>query len=55
MIVRRIKSLIFDNKIMNIKIFEENIIDCSEENLRMDAVLKFNGERCYLATDRVEK
>lgn len=33
----------------NVKLFEENIIECNwAEDNRIDAILKINGEKCFI-------
>lgn len=51
MILNRIQYLVVENKLMDVKVFEENIKDCKNEGSRIDAVLQFNGEACYLGLD----
>lgn len=42
------------NLVQDITLFQENIIECtaSETTARIDAIYKFNGERCHIAIDK---
>lgn len=45
-------QLVIENQLQNVKIFDENIIQCNfigENQDRIDTVLQFNGETCYLS------
>lgn len=43
--------MIVDNKLQNILVFDENIIECDfedEKENKFEAVLSFNGEKCHI-------
>lgn len=47
-----LKQLVIENKVQNVKVFDENISDCAyegEQQNRIDAILTFNGEKCHVA------
>lgn len=52
-LLNRIRNLVVENKIQNIKVFQENIINCNyvKNDNRIDAVLSFNEEECFLGID----
>lgn len=52
-LLNRFQNLVIENKIQNVKIFQENIIKCNyvSENNRIDAVLSFNDELCFIGVE----
>lgn len=52
----RFQPLVIDNKFQDVKLFQENIIECHwAENNRIDAILKFNGEKCFVGITSLEE
>ena len=50
MLLKYFKMMVVENKVQNVKIFLENITECKllgEKEDRIDAVLQFNGEKCF--------
>lgn len=50
MLLKYFRKMTVQNKVQNVRIFHENISECNllgEKEDRIEAILQFNGERCY--------
>lgn len=52
-LLNRIRNLVLENQIQNIKVFQENIKNCNyvKNDNRIDAILSFNDEECFIGID----
>lgn len=52
-LLNRIRNLVIENQIQNIRVFTENIINCNyvKTDNRIDAILSFNDEECFIGID----
>lgn len=57
MLLNRLRELVVENKLQDVKIFKENIRKCqlNRETFQIDAVLSFNGETCFIGAKRNSK
>lgn len=49
-LLRRMRLMVIENQIQNVRIFQENVTHCQyvKQEKRLDAILSFNFESCYL-------
>lgn len=52
MVKEKLKQLHLENQILDVKVFDENVVKCKRgKGLRIDVVLSFNQEECFIGLE----